>query len=60
MTKDYDKAVQKLNEIICFAPKKYSKHFYLIRGVVFEELGQREKSKKDLEKFEKADPKGYA
>jgi hypothetical protein len=39
LTKDYEKAVSKLNEIISFAPKKYSKHFYLIRGLVFEELG---------------------
>jgi len=36
MAGEVEKAVSRLNEIISFAPKKYSRHFYLLRGLVFE------------------------
>ncbi len=39
LTGALDKALEKLNELIAYAPKKYSKHFFLIRGLVYEQQG---------------------
>ena len=35
----FAKALERLNELISYAPKKYSKHFFLIRGLLYEQLG---------------------
>ncbi len=43
-----DKSLEKLNEIIFSAPKKYQKNFYLLRALVYEQNGEKEKSQKDM------------
>lgn len=39
MMKNHAKAVEKINEIIREAPGKYQKHFFLLRGLLYSELG---------------------
>ena len=48
-------AMSKVKEIMENAPKKYMKLFYLLRGLLWEEFGDKEKAKKDFTKFEKLD-----
>lgn len=36
MMGNWQKSLEKLNDIINNAPRKYSKHFFLIRGLVYE------------------------
>lgn len=57
--RDSAKALEKVNELISTAPGKYQRHFFLIRGILLEERGDKEKAAKDFAKYEKADPKGY-
>lgn len=36
MMNEFDKAREKVNEIMSMAPKKYQKNFFLIRGLIYE------------------------
>jgi tetratricopeptide (TPR) repeat protein len=57
--KDYQKSLEKLSELIGQTPKKYQKLFFLLRGMVYEVLGQKDNSAKEYLKFEKLDKKAY-
>lgn len=49
--KEWDKTLLKLNELIGHAPKKYSKQFHLLRGLIYETYGNQDKAEKDFAKF---------
>jgi len=51
MMGNYNKSLEKLSELIREAPKKYSKYFFLIRGLIYESKSQTDKSVKDFAKF---------
>ena len=53
------KSLERLSDLICQAPKKYQKYFFLIRSQVYEQLGEKDKSAKDMQKLEKLEPKLY-
>lgn len=53
MTRNHPQALAKASEIIREAPGKYQKHFFLIRGLLYQALGQGDKAQKDLQRFEK-------
>jgi len=57
--KDLQNALKKASEIIQGAPGKYQRHFFFIRGIIYEGLGMKEKALKDFAKYEKAEPKLY-
>ena len=57
--KDTQNALKKASEIIQGAPGKYQRHFFLIRGLIYEGMGDREKAQKDFCKYEKGEPKLY-
>ena len=59
MMGETQRAIDKASEIINHAPNKYQKHFYLLRGLLYEESGAKEKAKKDFEKYQKQEPKSY-
>jgi tetratricopeptide (TPR) repeat protein len=59
MLKNHQKAVDKINEIIREAPGKYQKHFFILRGLLYEEMGQSDKASKDLQKYEKQEPMAF-
>ncbi len=59
ITRDYDRAIEKVNEIIGQAPGKYQRHFFLIRGLIYEAQGKADKASKDYQKYEKAEGKNY-
>lgn len=59
ITRDYDLAIEKVNEIIGQAPGKYQRHFFLIRGLIYEALGKSDKAQKDYQKYEKAEAKNF-
>lgn len=39
LTRNSSKALEKINEIIGQTPGKYQRHFFLIRGLLYEEMG---------------------
>ena len=59
MDRDYDRCIEKVNEIIGQAPGKYQRHFFLLRGLLYETQGKEEKAQKDYQKYEKAEPKNF-
>ncbi len=59
LTKDYDKCLEKVNQIIGQAPGKYQRHFFLLRGLIYENTGRVDKAQKDYIKYEKAEPKNF-
>lgn len=59
MLNNVAKSLEKLNEIIANAPNKYSKHFFLLRALLYEQTHQREKFLKDSAKYEKSEHEHY-
>jgi hypothetical protein len=39
MSGNYVKALERLSDLVVYPPKKYSKHFFLLRGLVLEQIG---------------------
>jgi hypothetical protein len=48
MLTEKDKSLQKVNELIRHAPKKYNREFYLIRGLLLETFNDNEQAIKDF------------
>lgn len=55
----YAKALERCNELISQTPGKYQKHFFFIRGLLYEVLSQPEKALKDFGRYEKLESKQY-
>jgi len=59
LLRDMPSALKKASEIVQGAPPKYQRHFFLLRGLIYEGLGEGDKAAKDFAKYEKAEPKMY-
>lgn len=55
MLKYYKQALIKVNQLIQDCPKKYQKQLWIIRGLIYQALGNAQKSKHDFEQAAKAD-----
>ena len=51
--KDYKAALEKVSKLVHESPKRYTKFLYLIRGLLYQALGNVGKSKGDLDVFQK-------
>jgi hypothetical protein len=51
--KEYKTALEKVSKLVYEAPKRYTKFLYLIRGLLYQALGNAGKSKGDLDVFTK-------
>lgn len=47
--RDYAQALERLSKLVHEAPKRYTKSLYLIRGLLYQALGNAGKSKGDLD-----------
>jgi len=57
--KEYKPALEKISKLVHEAPKRYTRFLYLLRGLLYQALGNASKSKGDIEVFNKlsqADP----
>ncbi len=59
MMNNTTKSLEKLNELIKNSPSKYSKYFYLIRGLIYEQTNQKDKFLKDIKRYEKSEHQSY-
>ena len=51
--KDYKQALEKVSKLVHESPKRYTKSLYLIRGLLYQALGNMGKSKGDLDIVQK-------
>jgi len=51
--KDYKAALEKISKLVHDSPKRYTKNLYLLRGLLYQSLGNQSKSKGDIDVFQK-------
>jgi hypothetical protein len=51
--KDYPQALERVSQLVHDAPKRYTKGLYLLRGLLYQALGNTSKSKGDLDVVQK-------
>ena len=49
MSKEYKLALEKVSKLVYDSPKRYTRALYLIRGLLYQSLGNAGKSKADLD-----------
>ena len=49
MSKEYKLALEKVSKLVHDSPKRYTRALYLIRGLLYQSLGNAGKSKADLD-----------
>lgn len=49
MLKDYGQALERVSKLVHEAPKRYTKGLYLIRGLLYQSMGNPGKAKGDLD-----------
>lgn len=50
MMEEHEEALKIFNELINNGPEKYARPLYLIRGLIYQQLGDNQKSKLDFNK----------
>jgi hypothetical protein len=51
--KDYKQALERVSKLVHESPKRYTKSLYLIRGLLYQALGNLGKSKGDIDIVQK-------